>query len=1014
MDSRNFFRVMSLFQEACGLDESARATFLDEACADSPDLRRDVEAMLAADAESGAIDEAGAGAHILAAHLAMASSADAGGSAPRATEPSMPPPQGLFAEQYRIIRLLGEGGMGTVYEAEQARPRRIVALKLIRQGLDSAGVLRRFEHEAHILGRLQHSGIAQIYEAGYGDGLAGRQAYIAMEYVDGRPLTEYAAFKGQTPRERLLLMIRVCDAIQHAHQRGVIHRDLKPANILVVEEDAGPAAEGSRSGESGRDSNKGSRAGSTGDNARVGQPKILDFGVAQAADPDQQLTTMHTVSGQIVGTLAYMSPEQVAGEPDQIDVRTDIYALGVVMYQLLTGKLPYDVKSKSIPEAVLVIRDAEVPTLSSVDTHYRGDVETIVAKALQKDKDRRYQSAAEMADDIRRHLLGEPISAKRDSAMYILRNRLRRYRLFLGVAAVFAIMVVGSIVWLSVLYQRQGRLLDEVEEQRDRAMAASRMANERLAEANQARDDEAMAKRLAEKAAIRSESINSFLQEMLASADPMLARGPELSVRELLDQSADRIESGSLSDQPEIEAETRLTLGRAYQRLEKYDKARHHLERALEINQKLYSEDSTYKAESLAELAELERVTGMIKEAERDSLEAVEMFRRLHARTRMYGIALNVRGSLLSAQSRFAEAEELMKECIAVWQEVHGREDIEVAGANQNLALIYMGWGREAEAEELLKKTAETFRAKLGPNHPYVGLALNNLGALAYRRGDIDGAERMLTEALKIRRHYFGAESRDAVEGMMNISLIQEAKGDLPAAERTIREALAIERRILKPDHPNLARTQSKLGMMLQSEKKLDEAEACFRSALEIRENALGHDHPEVGLDLSNLASLLVDRGKLEEAEKMHRDALEIRRKTLPAGHRDISSSAAMLSGLLLMEGRYEEAEPFARESLEIRGKVFNGHWIHAAALSRLGAILGGERKYEEAESLLLDAYKMIDGMKYVPPTNREEILLNLVEMYSAWGRKDQEKQWREKLAAHRAATSQPAATPQP
>ncbi len=1010
MDSKLFFRVMSVFQEACNLEEPARSRFLDEACAGAPDIRREVEAMLAVDAEASApIDVAGAGAHLLAAHLAIESAADEDPGPGIPSGPSSPLTDELFADQYRIIRLLGEGGMGRVYEAEQARPRRIVALKLIRQGLDSAGVLRRFEHEAHILGRLQHSGIAQIYEAGYSKGPGGSQAFIAMEYVNGPPLTEYVESRELNSRERLQLMIRVCDAVQHAHQRGIIHRDLKPGNILVVDNDDGsttPAGEGSRGGEP---ASRSGRSGSMSESDRVGQPKVLDFGVARAADAEQQLTTMHTMSGQLVGTLAYMSPEQVAGEPDQIDVRSDIYALGVVMYQVLTGRLPFDIKSKSIPEAVMVIRDAEAPTLSSIDIIYRGDVETIVAKALQKDKERRYQSAAELADDIRRHLAGEPISAKRDSAMYILRSRLRRYRLFLGASAVFALLVIGSVIWLSVLYRRQGRLLDAVEEQRDRAMIASRIANERLTEANEAREHEQQERDRAERAADRAESVNAFLQEMLASVDPMLARGPELSVRELLDQSAERIESGSLKDEPDIEAETRLTIGRAYLRLEKFEKAKHHIERALEINRTLYPDDSVHTAESIAELAEIERANGDMRSAEEHSLEAVEMFRRLHRRTRMFAIALNIRGMTLVQTARYAEAEEYLKEAMAVWVEVRGKDHIEVAGAKQNLGMLYMASGRETEAEKLFEESAEVFRSRLGPSHPYVGIAMNNLGAIAFRRGDIDAAERLLTGALEIRRGFFGPDSTEYIDGLSNLGLIATTRGDHALAEKHYREALEIERKVLRAGHPNIARTLEKLGMLLQSVGRLDEAEEYYREGLDIRRTSLGEDSPEVATDLSNLASLYADRGLFDEAEKMHRQALDIRRQSLPDGHRDISSSLAMLASTLVNLGRYEDAEPLARESLEIRSRVYPGHWLHASAATRLGAVLIGLEKYEEAEKLLQQGHEIISDMPYVPPAQREEAMYQLISLYEFWGKPEQASEWRAKLDAFKETTSQPA-----
>ena len=279
---------------------------------------------------------------------------------------------------YRILGIIGEGAMGVVYEAEQDRPHRRVALKVIRPGFASTARLRRFEHEAEVLGRLQHPGIAQIYHAGIAETGSGIQPYFAMELVRGRPLNDYVAGRQLPLKERLTLFTEICDAVEHAHEKGVIHRDLKPANIVVE---------------------------------ASGRPKVLDFGLARAIDADVR-STMHTGAGEMVGTVAYMSPEQVAGDTDQLDARSDIYALGVIAYELLSDRSPYDLHRKPLAEMARIIREDEPARLSSVTRRLPGDVETIVAKALEKDKARRYGSAAEMAEDVRRFLRDEPIVAR--------------------------------------------------------------------------------------------------------------------------------------------------------------------------------------------------------------------------------------------------------------------------------------------------------------------------------------------------------------------------------------------------------------------------------------------------------------------------------------------------------------------------------------------------------------------------------------------------------------------------
>jgi WD40 repeat protein/predicted Ser/Thr protein kinase len=405
-------RVEELFNQAADLEPPQRAAFLDEQCQGDGALRAVVEELLQLESRAEAAES------LLRTPLARPHPAGSG--------VPVSPPEALG--RYRVVRVLGEGGMGTVYEAEQDNPRRTVALKVLRSGLASESLLKRFTREAQILGRLRHPGIAQVHDAGV---LDSGQPYFAMELIAGVPLDHYAREHALAVAARLELVARVCDAVQHAHERGVIHRDLKPGNILVDE---------------------------------AGQPRVLDFGVARAADADLQTTTARTQAGQLLGTLNYMSPEQVTGDPEVLDARSDVYTLGVVLFQLLAGRLPYHLEHLPLPEAARVIREQEPSHLGSINTACRGDVETIVAKALEKDPARRYGSAEELAADLRRHLSNEPIRARPPSALYQLRKFARRHKAL--VAAVLGIglaLAAGTVV--SVLYAvsagRNARAADE-------------------------------------------------------------------------------------------------------------------------------------------------------------------------------------------------------------------------------------------------------------------------------------------------------------------------------------------------------------------------------------------------------------------------------------------------------------------------------------------------------------------------------------------------------------------------
>lgn len=446
-----FQRAVELFERAAGLGPGEREAFLVRSCGDDAELRREVESLLEHDAEAvdegGPID-AGKGAELLAGELF-------GGQPNGASHEGHPIPQQVG--KYRVLRLIGHGGMGAVYEAEQENPKRRVALKMVRPGMGGPQLMKRLQREAHVLGLLQHPGIGQVYEAGFAVVGGVQQPYFAMEFIHGLPLDAYADRRGLCDRARLELIARTCDAVHYAHERGIIHRDLKPGNICVVSEgDGGPGA-GDERFECGV-------SAPCVDKLRcAGQPKVLDFGVARLTDADRHLVTLQTEVGQLVGTLSYMSPEQIGGRSTDVDRRSDIYALGVILHELLSGDLPHDIRAHTIPEAARIIRDEEPSRLGSINAHLRGDIETIVAKAIEKDPQRRYQTAAEMAADIRRYLHDEPIRARPASGLYQFRKFARRHKgLVTGAVVAVAALVVGlaATSWLAIRESSARRIAD--------------------------------------------------------------------------------------------------------------------------------------------------------------------------------------------------------------------------------------------------------------------------------------------------------------------------------------------------------------------------------------------------------------------------------------------------------------------------------------------------------------------------------------------------------------------------
>ena len=759
--------------------------------------------------------------------------------------------------RYRIIRLLGEGGMGSVYEAEQDFPQRTVALKVIRAGYATAEMLRRFENETQALGRLQHPGIAQIYDAGTAETPFGRQPYFAMELVRGETLLAYSDEHKLSLRQRLELFAKICDAVQHAHQRGLIHRDLKPANLLVDE---------------------------------TGQPRILDFGVARLTDSDAQATRQTDV-GQLVGTLAYMSPEQVLGDLEEVDTRSDVYALGVILYELLARKMPYPI-GRQIHEAVRAICDEEPAALSSMNRSYRGDIETIVGKALEKDKTRRYASAAELAADLRRHLHDEPIVARPPSTTYQLQKFARRNKaLVTGVAAVFVVLVLG--------------------------IAASAW------EAVQARRAEASA-----------EAVNDFLQNDLLSqasassqSGPHTIPNPGLTVRTALDRAAARIR-GKFDKQPAVEAGIRYTIGRTYIDLGQYPEARTQLERALALYRGSLGADNPKTLHTVNSLAYLAELQGKFAEAESLSTRALAIERRVLGPDSPDALAtMNQLAVVLWDQGKYAEAETLDSQSFEIDSRVLGAENPATLGAMNTLAVVYAVQGKFTQAEPLLSQVVEVRRRTLGPDHPGTLRTMVNLANVFEGEGKYAQAEALLTQVVEIQRRVLGPEHPNTLGAMNDLGDIYDDEGKFAQAEALYSQTVEIERRTLGPEHPDTILAEGNLAGVYAHLGQYTEAETLRRHALAVRERVLGPNHPRTLQAMNRLAWVLVT-----DSDPRHRrpaEALQLARTSVNIPPRD----PAMYTALGVAEYR-------------------NGHWD--AAIAALNQAVQMDKGTEPADFLFL------------------------------------------------------------
>jgi eukaryotic-like serine/threonine-protein kinase len=857
---------------------------------------------------------------------------------------------------YRILEAIGEGGMGVVYLAQQDHPvRRKVAIKIIKLGMDTREVIGRFESERQALAMMNHTNIAKVFDAGATE--QGRP-YFVMEYVAGVPLTDYCDRHGLGTRERLQLFVPVCQAIQHAHQKGIIHRDVKPPNILVTLEDGKPV------------------------------PKVIDFGVAKATNQTLSERTVFTEQGRLIGTPEYMSPEQAEMTGLDVDTTTDVYSLGVVLYELLVGSLPFEpntLRKAGLDGMHRIIREMEPPTPSSrISTlgnkmreiahnrhaepvtllkEVRGELDWITMRAIEKDRTRRYASASELASDILRYLQGDAVAAGPPSASYRLRKVLRRNRLLVGsLGAVFAALAFGMIT-STALYFRAERARDREEQQ-----------------------------------ARKATQITQFLQHMLSSVDPA-RQGRDVTVREVLDEAARTVQT-DLASQPEVQASVQGTIGRTYMALGLYDLAEPQLRSALTTSQTVLGEVHPEVASSLSDLAALMREKGDYRAAELLLRDALEMDRKvLGSRDPAVATGLNDLALVYKDQGRYAQAESTCREALSLRRELLGDNHAEVAATLNNLASVLQAAGKYPEAETYLRQALATQNAVLGPNHPDVAVSLNNLGAILQAQGKYDEAAGPLREALALEKKLYGDQHPSVPNTISNLALVSDYQGRHAQAESLYREALDLYKPILGEKHQSIAACMNALSVLLQGRGEYEEAESLQRRALAMRRELLGDRNPVVAGSLCNLAALLQERGKWAEAEADYREALGIQEEALGPDHPRIASTLYGLGSLLTDRGNAPAAEPLLRRSLGIRMKTSHGDsWQVACARNMLGSCLEAQGRYVEAESLLTVSWPVIKGASALTTRQKQQALLRIIHFYDGRGQPGQAEVYRTEL----------------
>ncbi|RNC81665.1 MAG: serine/threonine protein kinase [Phycisphaera sp.] len=899
-DTDRFQEVDRLFQAVCDLPADQVSDRLIELAPNDESLRSEVIELLRAEADSGRDISPEAFQSSIQKVL---------------TESVNEPDQ---VGNYSLIRRLGQGGMGVVYEARQRSPERTVALKLLKPGLASPELIRRFEFETKALGRLQHPGIAHIYEAGVSESVMGPRPYFAMELVEGISLSEWVRKEQPDVRQTLELVAKICDAVQHAHSKGVVHRDLKPTNILVTSD---------------------------------GVPKVLDFGVARTVeDESQDAESIYTRPGQLMGTMPYMSPEQIGSDPDGVDTRSDVYSLGVILYELLSGELPSKVEGLGLVDAAREIQDKQAAKLSTYNTRYRGDIETIVSTALAKDKQDRYQTIAALADDIRRYLANETISARPPSAVYQLSRFAKRNKLLVGVSCALVVAMIAAVIGTSygiVIANEQTNLAEDSLEEAQRQQKIS-------------------------------ESVTSFFNnDVLASVVPS-AQGHKVTVIEALDRAAESLGERFL-DEPATKAAISNNIGNVYLVLGEFAKAEPLIRDAIPLFTESLGENHELTHWAQRDLAMLLKDTGRFDEALlvlEPLLQSMEALEKPASEVQLNVIMTTAEAK--AGMGDYQSCSELLNLYEERRQGVLEDSDNRVLSALMNSGHLDLELGRPADALVKYRKVYETRVEMDGAEAQGTLIAEHNVATGLEALGRYDEALSHYVHVYEVSREKSGPDNPDILVTAHNLAFLYQSMGRFDEAEPLYRDTLERCHKVFGPVHPGTMTCTGSLASLLRETERNDEAAELLGDAYAKAKQADTGSSALTELE-AKYATILTELDRLEEAAALFANCVPQMEQMYQGPHPALAGSLRSWGKCLEADGNSEAAVVKLTQAYEMSCELGDTESASKAASDIAGIyerVGDGENRrvwLEHAENPTGQSPVSSDGVQRPEPNSTEK-----------------------------------------